>query len=99
MGRPKICTAECWMPCVAASKAQKLRPFLSSGLPPEIIPPNCQARQKSSGGVKMQLISRRFLLSAFLLLIAPLALFAQGWQHIGSVQKVEKLPDGVELTA
>ena len=24
---------------------------------------------------------------------------AQGWQHIGSVQRVEKLPDGVELTA
>ncbi len=24
---------------------------------------------------------------------------AQGWQHLGQVQKVEKLPDGVELTA
>ena len=24
---------------------------------------------------------------------------AQGWQHLGNVQKVEKLPDGVELTA
>src|SRR5712671_1088456 len=47
----------------------------------------------------MRLISRRFLLPALLLLITPAALFAQGWQHIGSVQKVEKLPDGVELTA
>src|SRR5271169_6170186 len=24
---------------------------------------------------------------------------ATGWQHIGNVQRVEKLPDGVELTA
>jgi alpha-glucosidase len=32
-------------------------------------------------------------------LLAPVALLAQGWQHIGNVQKVEKLPDGVELTA
>jgi len=46
----------------------------------------------------MQLISRRFVLPAFLVLITPVALFAQGWQHIGNVQKVEKLPDGVELT-
>jgi alpha-glucosidase len=43
-------------------------------------------------------VSRR-LLPVFLALLAPVALFAQGWQHIGSVQKVEKLPDGVELTA
>jgi alpha-glucosidase len=41
----------------------------------------------------------RLLPSLCLALLAPLALFAQGWQHIGSVQKVEKLPDGVELTA
>src|SRR5260221_10421234 len=42
---------------------------------------------------------QRLLPPAFLALLAPMALFAQGWQHIGSVQKVEKLPDGVELTA
>jgi len=24
---------------------------------------------------------------------------AQGWQHVGDVQRVEKLADGVELTA
>ena len=30
--------------------------------------------------------------------ISPCAI-AQGWQHIGKVTKVEKLPDGVELTA
>ena len=42
---------------------------------------------------------RRLFPFAFLTLLAPIALFAQGWQHVGSVQKVEKLPDGVELTA
>ena len=47
----------------------------------------------------MQRISPRFLLPALLALILPLALLAQGWQHVGNVQKVEKLPDGVELTA
>jgi alpha-glucosidase len=39
------------------------------------------------------------VLPVFLAFLAPVALFAQGWQHIGSVQRVEKLPDGVELTA
>jgi alpha-glucosidase len=47
----------------------------------------------------MPLIPRKGLLSALALLISPVALTAQGWQHIGSVQKLEKLPDGVELTA
>jgi len=41
----------------------------------------------------------KLLLSASLTLLAPVALFAQGWQHVGGVQKVEKLPDGVELTS
>src|SRR6266404_9036614 len=54
-----------------------------------------------SGGVKMQRlrISRQFLPPVIFALLAPVALLAQGWQHIGSIQKVEKLPDGVELTA
>jgi len=44
-------------------------------------------------------ISQRLLLPVIFVLLAPVALLAQGWQHIGNVQKVEKLPDGVELTA
>jgi alpha-glucosidase len=44
-------------------------------------------------------MSRKLLRLALCALTAPVALSAQGWQHIGSVQKVEKLPDGVELTA
>ena len=41
----------------------------------------------------------KLLLPASLTLLAPVALLAQGWQHVGGVQKVEKLPDGVELTS
>jgi alpha-glucosidase len=41
----------------------------------------------------------KLLLPAFPTLLAPVALLAQGWQHIGGVQRVEKLPDGVELTS
>jgi len=47
----------------------------------------------------MQGSSRRFLLPALVILLAPLTLAAQGWQHIGAAQKVDKLPDGVELTS
>jgi alpha-glucosidase len=47
----------------------------------------------------MPRISQRFLLSATLCCAAPVLLLGQGWQHIGSVQKVERLPDGVELTS
>src|SRR5258708_4748395 len=47
----------------------------------------------------MQRISPPFLLLAFLALILPAVSLAQGWQHVGNVQKVDKLPDGVELTA
>ncbi|HKF26096.1 MAG TPA: hypothetical protein VKB24_08975, partial [Candidatus Acidoferrum sp.] len=42
---------------------------------------------------------RRWLLPAVLALLAPALLPAQGWQHLQPVQKVDKLPDGVELTA
>ncbi len=34
-----------------------------------------------------------------LTLAAASAGFAQGWQHVGNVQRIEKLPDGVELIA
>src|SRR6201984_2971161 len=44
-------------------------------------------------------ISRRLLLPVIFALPAPVAVVAQGWQHIGNGQKVEKLPDGVWLTA
>src|SRR5499425_2468193 len=43
-------------------------------------------------------IFRRSLPPAVVLSLAPVILAAQGWQHVGVVQKVDKLPDGVELT-
>jgi len=42
---------------------------------------------------------KRSLLPAAFMWLAPLVLVAQGWQHMGAVQKVEKLPDGLELTS
>src|SRR5215831_20589923 len=47
----------------------------------------------------MQGSFRRLLLPAGLILLAPLTLVAQGWQHVGAVQRVDKLSDGVELTS
>ena len=38
-------------------------------------------------------------MAAFILALSSACGFAQGWQHLGSVQRVEKLKDGVELTA
>jgi alpha-glucosidase len=55
-----------------------------------------------SGGTMHRTLHRhsnRFALLAAIALISPTFLIAQGWQHIGNVQKVEKMPDGVELTA
>jgi alpha-glucosidase len=42
---------------------------------------------------------RRLLLPFLALALAPPTLPAQGWQHVGNVQKVERLADGLELTA
>src|ERR1700752_3127336 len=83
----------------AASKGLGHQHSLSSGWPPEIILPELPSQGESSEGEEMLRKLPRLLPSLWLALLAPLALFAQGWQHIGSVQKVEKLPDGVELTA
>jgi alpha-glucosidase len=44
-------------------------------------------------------IARRFSLSLLLLAVCCFGGSAEGWQHVGNVQKAEKLPDGVELTA
>ena len=42
---------------------------------------------------------RQMVFLGILALAAAGPLLAQGWQHLGSVQRVERLPDGVELTA
>jgi alpha-glucosidase len=43
--------------------------------------------------------ARRALAGLLFSAVACVAGGAQGWQHLENVQKVEKLPDGVELTA
>jgi len=43
--------------------------------------------------------ARRFATLLITSVLCSVSVFAEGWQHIGKVQKVEKLPDGVELTA
>lgn len=47
----------------------------------------------------MSVSLRRLRIALLLILLCAASSFAQGWQHIGKVQRVEKLPDGVELTA
>jgi alpha-glucosidase len=42
---------------------------------------------------------RRCATAIFVLALFSGSGFAQGWQHLGKVQRVEKLKDGVELTA
>ena len=47
----------------------------------------------------MHFFARRSALSLLAFAFCATGVWAQGWQHIGAVQRVEKLKDGVELTA
>src|SRR5260370_21870704 len=47
----------------------------------------------------MVFFARRSALSLLAFAFCTAGVWAQGWQHIGAVQRVEKLKDGVELTA
>jgi len=51
-----------------------------------------------SAGCTRLLICRVALALSITSSVCGLA-FADGWQHIGAVQRVDKLPDGIELTA
>src|SRR5580704_17893694 len=53
----------------------------------------------TSGRSDMAALARRVGMGMLLCAMAGGATFAQGWQHIGKVQRVEKLKDGVELSA
>ena len=44
-------------------------------------------------------LARVTALASFAIVVAVWPAHAEGWQHVGNVQHVEKLPDGVELTA
>ena len=43
--------------------------------------------------------ARRSAITLLAFACGAVSAHAQGWQHLGSVQRVEKLKDGVELTA
>jgi alpha-glucosidase len=47
----------------------------------------------------MYAISKRYTLALVALVFSTGAASAQGWQHLGPVQRVERLKDGVELTS
>ena len=47
----------------------------------------------------MLVLVRRPALTSLALALCSTCALAQGWQHIGAVQRVEKLADGVELSA
>src|ERR1700720_1091864 len=44
-------------------------------------------------------LARVTALVSFAIVVAVWPAHAEGWQHVGAVQHVEKLPDGVELSA
>jgi alpha-glucosidase len=47
----------------------------------------------------MKRLTLRIAMGMLALALASCTALAQGWQHIGKVQRVEKLSDGIELTA
>jgi alpha-glucosidase len=47
----------------------------------------------------MLVLARRSALALLAFTFCAICTLAQGWQHLGTVQRVEKLKDGVELTA
>src|SRR5215470_7471510 len=47
----------------------------------------------------MRLLVRRVGMGVLACALGSSSALAQGWQHVGNVQRVEKLKDGVELTA
>jgi len=47
----------------------------------------------------MKRFARRITMGMLVFTLAGASVLAQGWQHVGKIQRVEKLSDGVELTA
>ena len=47
----------------------------------------------------MKRLALRITMGMLAFTLAGGSTLAQGWQHVGKVQRVEKMSDGVELTA
>jgi alpha-glucosidase len=52
-----------------------------------------------SAGTASATLARIATAALFASVTSIVPVFAQGWQHLGSVDRVEKLPDGIELSA
>src|SRR6476661_5010812 len=76
-----------------ASRAQRLPRSLNTGSRPHPSPGATTLEALMSGKL------RRLSALCTLLLTAASCAVADGWQHIGKVERVAKLADGVELTA
>src|SRR5579863_4629284 len=101
--------AASWTRCGGASKAPKLPPFSRNGSrhsnkSNERRPARRRILgQASSTGFheerdSMLRLARWTVCGLLFWVLGTGNAAASGWQHIGNVQRVEKLPDGVELT-
>src|SRR5882724_954595 len=99
------------MPSGGASKAQRHPRFWNSGSPLDAAPQcrivsprvgNTLHRSSSfliPGSVAMTGVARHIGIGLLACALSGGSVIAQGWQHVGKVQRVEKLKDGVELAA
>src|SRR6266851_6206406 len=99
------------MPCDAGWKAPKRARFLNNGSRlntagrPRIVSaqvgftPDRSMRFSHPGRMDMTGYVRRIGMGVLASIVGCGLAVAQGWQHVGKVQRVEKRNDGVELTA
>src|SRR6266699_6421213 len=99
------------MRCGAESKAQRRQRFSNSGWQldhtgrPRIVSaqvgntPDRSSLFVAPGRMDMTGIVRRIGTALLAAALGCAIAVAQGWQHLGKLQRVEKLKDGVELTA
>src|SRR5260370_25528678 len=96
------------MPCADASKARKLPCCSSRGWWPKerayfcytlsSLPIHIVISKLITGRKFMLVLARRSALALLAFALCATCACAQGWQHLGGAQRVEKLKDGVELT-
>src|ERR1700756_3620809 len=83
------------MQCDAASKVPRHPLFLRSGLQPESKGDPAMVHSSKTPGSVFAKIA--FVTMGVAVSCAPT--LAQGWQHLGAVQRIDRSQDGVELLA
>src|ERR1700730_5678635 len=78
------------MPCGAELRVRRRLHFSNTG---------SRLDEPASPGDEMTRLARLFEIGLLTCALAGGPALAQGWQHLGKVQRVEKLQDGVEITA